>query len=296
METPPPGVRVKVPSEPVVIPSVPIFCLEGFDSHRTMTVVVTAPDGTEDTVPVPAYAHHYDGLFHPVPPGSVAGRYRVRAVQGSTTATAHFLAVRASTPHLWIYPRNAARGTAVDLYIGGFPPGRPADLYLYLCDPWAYRATLTVAIDARGEAHLALPTTATTKRTCYALNSPLVYAPSEPPETLGGPDNQVFWLHDPRPPEQPPNCRSAALRCAAERHGAVPESGLGAGRTSSSRSVEHPRLLRSARHGRPRAGWPSCWSLSSGSAWRGAISRQLLLGRGGSGNSTCSRPRIRMLH
>jgi hypothetical protein len=206
-DMPPPGTRVTVPSEPVVIPSVPVFCLEGFDTRHKVTVVVTAPDGTEDTVPAQAL------LYYPVRPGSPAGRYRVRATQGSTTATAHFQAVRASKPHLWIYPRDPARGTTIDVYIGGFPPGRPTDLHLYVCPGQTFRATLTVAIDARGEAHLGLHTTATTERTCYALNSPLVYIPPDPPDMPHSPDNQLFWLQDPRPPEQPPNCKSAALRC-----------------------------------------------------------------------------------
>jgi len=215
---PSPGIRVTVPSEPVVIPSVPVFCLEGFDPRRKVTVVLTAPDGTKDTLTVPTHARTYYELYHPVRPGSPAGRYRVRAIQGSTTATAHFQAVRASRPHLWIYPRNASAGATIDVYIGGFPPGRPADLQLYVCPGQTYRATLTVAIDARGEAHLALQTTAATERTCYALNSPLVYIPPDPPDMPHSPDNQLFWLHDPHPPEQPPDCRAAAPKpysCAA---------------------------------------------------------------------------------
>jgi hypothetical protein len=212
-DMPSPVARVTVPSEPVVIPSVPVFCLEGFDTRRKVTVVVTAPDGTKDTLTVPAKARHYDGLYYPVQPGSPAGRYRVRATQGSTTATAHFQAVRASRPHLWIYPRDADVGATIDVYVGGFPHGRPADLHLYVCPGQTYRATLPVAIDARGEAHLALQTTATTEPTCYALNSPLVHIPSDPPDMPHSPDNQLFWLHDPGPPESPPDCRSAVLRC-----------------------------------------------------------------------------------
>jgi hypothetical protein len=196
-DMPSPGTRVTTPSEPVVIPSVPVFCLEGFNPRHKVTVVVTAPDGTKETLTVPARARNYDGLYYPVRPGSPAGRYRVRATQGSTTATAHFQAVRASKPHLWIHPRNADAGSTIDVYVGGFPPSRPASLHLYVCPGQAYRATFTVAIDARGEAHLALRTTATTERTCYALNSPLVYIPPDPPDMPNSPDNQLFWLHDP---------------------------------------------------------------------------------------------------
>ena len=208
-----PVAGVGVPHLPVVIPSVPVFCLEGFETRRGVTVVFTASDGTTDTLTVPAYAHHYDGLYYRVPPGSPAGRYRVRATQGSTTATADFQVVRARKPHLWIYPATPDAGTTIDVYIGGFPPGRPADLYLYACLPLTYRATHTVAIDARGEAHLALHTSASTERTCYAVNSPLVFIPSDPPVIPAGGEHQVFWLRDPSPPEPPPNCMSAAPRC-----------------------------------------------------------------------------------
>lgn len=203
-DMPPPEPRVTTPSEPVVIPSVPHFCLEGFDTRRKVTVVVTAPDGTEDTLVVPAGARHYNGLYHHVGPGSPAGRHRVRATQGSTTAAAYFQAARATEPHLWVSPRDGAAGATVDVYIGGFPPGEPADLHLYVCPAQTYRATFTVAVDERGEAHLALRTSVAAAGNCYALNSPLVYLPPDPPAMPHSPGNQLFWLHDLRPPEQSP--------------------------------------------------------------------------------------------
>lgn len=207
-----PDAHVEVPAEPVVIPSVPIVCLHGFDRSHPVKVIFTAPDGTTRTVTVPAYSRHYDGVYFHVPPGSPAGRYRVRAIQGPTSATGEFPVVRAVRPHVWTHPKTAYAGDTVDVYLGGFPPRRSTDLHLYACLPLAYRATQKVAIDARGEAYLTLRTTSTTERTCYALNSPLVYVPADPPETVGGPDHQVFWVHDPVTAE-PPACAPAALRC-----------------------------------------------------------------------------------
>jgi hypothetical protein len=93
---------------------------------------------------------------------------------------------------MWIDPRTAVWGDTVDVHIGGFPPNRPADLHLYVCGPLHYRATTTVPVDARGEGHLALHTTAgLTRSECFAMNSPLIFIPATPPVPLYGPEHSV---------------------------------------------------------------------------------------------------------
>ncbi|WP_433361028.1 hypothetical protein ACQPZX_27755 [Actinoplanes sp. CA-142083] len=194
------------------IPSVPNFCFRGFDVARDVRIVVTTPTGSA-TMTLKARWQSLGGFAYPVPPGSPTGRYRVRATQGSRSADTEFQVRRASTPTMWIHRRNADLGETVDVYLGGFPPNKPADLHLYVCLPLRYRATTTVAIDRNGEGHLALHTTAATEPNCYAMNSPLIYTPPPVlPDSPDGPDNQVFWLHEPQP-ATPPNCLTRALRC-----------------------------------------------------------------------------------
>ncbi|MEU4561074.1 hypothetical protein AB0F72_22055 [Actinoplanes sp. NPDC023936] len=187
----------RVDVRPVVeIPSFPTLCVDGFDSGRDLTVTVTGP------APARTLRTGWDSLMGvrwPVPSGSPTGRYRVRVAQGSRTATATFTAVRATLPRLWLEPRNPDAGATVDIHIGGFPADRPADLHLYATQLLVYRATTTIRVDRNGEGHLALRTSRSGPFDAYAVNSPLVYVPPpdfEPGE-LGGPENSVFWLHDP---------------------------------------------------------------------------------------------------
>jgi hypothetical protein len=140
---------------PVVeIPSFPTVCPAGFGDEGKVKVVLTAPDGTTTT----RSGSEFDGVTFPFLPGARTGRHHLRASAGGRSATATFEVRLASKPRMWIDPGAAYWGEDINVYIGGFPPSRPADLHLYVCGPLHYRATRSVAVDARGEAHLMLHT------------------------------------------------------------------------------------------------------------------------------------------
>jgi hypothetical protein len=115
-------------------------------------------------------------VLYALPPGSPTGRYRIRVTQGSSVATTTFEVRRATKPTLWVHPSIATAGATIDVWVGGFPPGQPADLHVYACDdPTRYRATVTVAVNGHGAAHLRLRTSARTPATCYFVINPMVH-------------------------------------------------------------------------------------------------------------------------
>ncbi|MEU4422147.1 hypothetical protein AB0F81_16090 [Actinoplanes sp. NPDC024001] len=206
----PPGKPTIQVSPVVEIPSIPTVCPAGFGDVGRISVVLTAPDGTTTR----RSGGEFEGVTFPFLSGARTGRYHLRATAGGRNATASFEVRRAAKPRMWIDPGAADWGTSIDVYIGGFPPGRPADLHLYVCGPLQYRATRSVAVDARGEAHLILRTTAGQENTeCFAMNSPLIFVPADPPIPGDGPLNQVFTLQPASDPAAPPNCGSGRVRC-----------------------------------------------------------------------------------
>lgn len=201
----------ELPSTPTVrilpiveVPSIPTVCPAGFGDEGEITVVLTAPDGTTTK----RSGGELEGVTFPFLPGARAGRYHLRATAGGRSATAAFEVRLAARPRMWIDPSVAHWGESIDVYIGGFPPGRSADLHLYVCGPLQYRATQNVAVDMRGEAHLILRTKAGKGNTeCFAMNSPLIFVPADPPIPGDGPLHQVFTLQPASGPDRSPRLR-----------------------------------------------------------------------------------------
>lgn len=181
---------------PVVeVPGIPTVCPAGFGDEGEMTVVLTAPDGTTTKRFGSVSDVEFEGVTFPFLPGARIGRYHLRATAGGRSAIAAFEVRRAAGPRMWIDPSAARWGDSIDVYIGGFPSSRPVDLHLYVCGPLRYRATRSVTVDAKGEAHLKLRTTAGRASVeCFAMNSPLIFVPADPPIPGDGPPHQVFTL------------------------------------------------------------------------------------------------------
>lgn len=208
---PRPRLRVR----PVVeVPSIPTVCFEGFGEFREMTAVLTGPGGATSTRS--GRFDELEGVTFPFVTGARTGRYRVTATAGRRSASATFEVRRATKPRMWINPDTAEWGETIDVHIGGFPPRRPADLHLYVCGPLQYRSTTTVAVDGRGEAHLAIRTPDPGPRPteCFAMNSPLIFIPADPPIPLHGPPNSVFHLQTAWEPDPPTgDCSLRQARC-----------------------------------------------------------------------------------
>jgi hypothetical protein len=162
--------------EYVRVPSLLVACVPEFDAGRALTYAVTDPAGTVRTVTLrPGWDPLHDVLYA-LPPGSPTGRYRIRVSQGSSVVSTTFHVRLATKPTIWVHPNVATAGATIGVWVGGFPPGQPADLHVYACDnPTRYRATVTVAVNGHGAAHLKLRTSARTPATCYIVISPMVH-------------------------------------------------------------------------------------------------------------------------
>ena len=97
-------------------------------------------------------------------PGDPLGTYTLTATQGGLKAVGTFTVVRATAPHIIVYPRSGVRGTAFSVGLAGFQPSSTVPLYLYrqcdespLCFNYATQLS-TVRTDARGEANYTLRT------------------------------------------------------------------------------------------------------------------------------------------
>jgi hypothetical protein len=178
------------------IPSLPVICIRKF-ADADLTLVITTPTGAESTMTLPASTDIFDSVTYRLAPGSALGRYRIHAAQNKETSTAEFVVRRARKPTIWVDPYAVSPGLPVDVFLGGFPARRPADLHLYVCRGGAvrYRATHRVMVDAVGEAHLVLHTSRRTTPTCYFLINLLAFDPGKLPET-GSPPHLSFWVRN----------------------------------------------------------------------------------------------------
>jgi hypothetical protein len=80
-----------------------------------------------------------------------------------------------------VFPRRGAPGTSFDVYLGGFPPNKPAVVRLYRCDaascqdsntPRDYVTSLSeIPVDGAGHAKVQLRSTSTDPQTEFALLS-----------------------------------------------------------------------------------------------------------------------------
>ncbi|MFG1606735.1 hypothetical protein [Actinoplanes sp. NPDC049265] len=175
------------------VPAVPVICVHGF-ADTDLTLTVTTPSGRPTTITRPGTSDGFDNIDFRLGPGSETGKYVIRADQNKETAFTELKIERPSAPTIWVNPEHAAPGETVEVLIGGFPPGQPARLHLYVCESKIrYRTTLTTPVNAAGEARLALSTSPNTPATCYVVLNPAVYDPLAP--TAGSlPPHLLFWV------------------------------------------------------------------------------------------------------
>ncbi|MEU4422148.1 hypothetical protein AB0F81_16095 [Actinoplanes sp. NPDC024001] len=180
------------------IPGVPYICLLS-TLDDTVRVTLTTPSGSVLTAIRPWTGDGRDAIPVPLAPGSPPGRYRISVQQGKDPekATTEFVAGPARVPTVQIFPGIAFPGSAVHVYLGGFPPGH-TDLHLYAfeketADHPIYRTTHSVTVDATGTAYLTLQTSTFTKPTHYTLVNELYFA--DRPDGVARPEAYAgFWL------------------------------------------------------------------------------------------------------
>jgi hypothetical protein len=182
---------VTQPSETQYIPGEIIGCFENFNQDAQLSVFLTPPVGQARYEILPALGPMAVYTFkHRLVPGDPVGTYRLWAEQGAVQASTEFTVALPPGPRVWVEePVFGVVGVDVNVHLGGFPPRRPATLYVYGSDSGLhlrYRTSFTVPVNDRGEAHILVDTKPDDPTGCYAITSPLI-PPPEPPE---------MWLPD----------------------------------------------------------------------------------------------------
>jgi len=170
---------------PEELPDRAHICLLNFDQAKPLRVTLTPPVGPARTTTLPALdlSQQSDfGTSFLLSPSDPTGTYRVSAEQGDKKASNEIVAVRPESPKLWLdTPRpDVVAGDDIDIYLGGFPPGRPATLHLYGSDrigqEQPYRTSFTVPVDADGAGHVVIDTKPDDGLGCYGFTTNAVRA------------------------------------------------------------------------------------------------------------------------
>lgn len=105
------------------------LCFNGVVPTTPVDVVVTRPDGRQDTFQVVPKAPY--GLAWVVMPGEPYGLYHVEITQGERFANNMFAVVPATRPHIVADPAEAKPGAPITLIFAGFAPNSDVRAHVY---------------------------------------------------------------------------------------------------------------------------------------------------------------------
>lgn len=167
------GPVITVP-EVVEIPSDATLRFWNFDLLAPLTVTVTDPAGSAETLVLdPPDADYFQVARSYLPGRHAVGDYVVRARQGGRAAALTYPVRRAAEPRMLISPPS---GRAF-LHLGGFPARQGVAVHMYggtpeeTADHLPYRATFVVPVDAVGEARIRLRVRPGTPAGCFAFTA-----------------------------------------------------------------------------------------------------------------------------
>jgi len=168
-----PGPPAVIMSLDFSIPARVVPCFMNFDRSQLLTVTLTRPDGVAEPKVLPAIDPTMDfSVSFMLRPGWPTGSYQLAARQTDREVVTTLTVRLATEPMIWVEEISRTAGEDVNLYLGGYPPGGPATVYVYGArrgEIQSYRTSFLVPIDHRGEGQMIIHTRPDQADRCYSL-------------------------------------------------------------------------------------------------------------------------------